>query len=60
MKKVLKEIQDGTFAKDWILENQANRPHFNAVRRMEKEHLIEKVGAELREKMTWKKQEYKE
>lgn len=60
MKKVLKEIQDGTFAKDWILENQANRPHFNAVRRMEKEHLIEKVGAELRDKMTWKKQEYKE
>ncbi len=60
MKKILSEIQDGTFAKDWILENQANRPHFNAVRRMEKEHLIEKVGAELREKMTWKKQEYKE
>lgn len=60
MKKVLKEIQDGTFAKDWILENQANRPHFNAVRRMEREHLIEKVGAELRDKMTWEKKSYEE
>lgn len=60
MKKVLSEIQDGSFARDWILENQANRPHFNARRRMEKEHLIEKTGSELREKMTWKKQDYKE
>lgn len=60
MKKVLAEIQDGSFARDWILENQANRPNFNAMRRMEKEHLIEKTGAELREKMSWKKQDYKE
>lgn len=60
MKKVLSEIQDGSFARDWILENQANRPHFNAVRRMESEHLIEKTGKELREKMSWKKQDYKE
>lgn len=60
MKKVLSEIQDGSFARDWILENQANRPHFNAVKRMEKEHLIETTGAELRSKMTWKKEEYKD
>ena len=60
MKKVLAEIQDGTFAREWILENQAGRPHFNAVKRMEREHLIEKTGAELREKMSWKKQDYKE
>ncbi|NLG13454.1 MAG: ketol-acid reductoisomerase [Lentisphaerae bacterium] len=60
MRKVLSEIQDGTFARNWILENQANRPHFNAMRRMEKEHLMEKTGEELRAKMTWKKKEYKE
>ncbi|NLM13901.1 MAG: ketol-acid reductoisomerase [Epulopiscium sp.] len=53
MKKVLKEIQDGTFAKNWILENQANRPSFNARRRMEAEHQIEKVGKELRKMMSW-------
>ncbi len=54
MKKVLTEIQDGTFARNWILENQANRPGFNAKRRMESEHLVEKVGAELRKNMSWK------
>jgi ketol-acid reductoisomerase len=51
MKKVLSEIQDGTFAKNWILENQSGRASFNAKRRIEAEHLSEKVGAELREKM---------
>lgn len=55
MKKVLTEIQNGEFARDWILENKANRPSFLAKRRMEKEHLVEKVGAELREKMSWRK-----
>ncbi|MDN5277631.1 MAG: ketol-acid reductoisomerase [Clostridiales bacterium] len=53
MKKVLAEIQDGTFAKKWILENQANRPHFNAMRKKEQEHPIEKVGKELRKMMPW-------
>lgn len=53
MKKVLNEIQDGTFARNWILENQANRPHFNAVRRIESEHQIEKVGKDLRKMMSW-------
>ena len=57
MKKVLTEIQNGSFAREWILENQANRPSFLARRRMEKEHLVEKVGAELREKMIWNKGE---
>lgn len=55
MKKVLGEIQDGTFARNWILENQANRPNFNARRRMEKEHPVEKVGRELRKMMSWNK-----
>ncbi|GAB7388562.1 ketol-acid reductoisomerase [Bacillaceae bacterium] len=55
MRKVLAEIQDGTFAKEWILENQANRASFNARRRMEREHQIEKVGAQLREMMAWLK-----
>ncbi len=53
MKKVLTEIQDGTFAKKWLLENQVGRPTFNAMRRMEAEHPIEKVGKELREMMSW-------
>lgn len=48
MKKVLAEIQDGTFAKNWLLENQTNRPFFNATERKDAEHQIEKVGAELR------------
>ena len=55
MKKVLGEIQNGEFARDWMLENQANRPSFLAKRRMEKEHLVEKVGVELRSKMIWQK-----
>ncbi|MFV0504501.1 MAG: ketol-acid reductoisomerase [Lachnospirales bacterium] len=55
MKKVLKEIQEGTFARNWILENQAGRPGFLARRRIETEHQIEKVGAELRKKMLWVK-----
>ena len=53
MKKVLTEIQDGTFAREWILENKVNRPHFNAARRMESEHELEKVGAELRKMYSW-------
>ena len=53
MKKVLKEIQDGTFARNWILENQANRPYFNAKRQMESEIQLEVVGKELRSKMNW-------
>ncbi len=53
MKKVLNEIQDGTFARNWLTENMVGRPHFNAMRRIEKEHQIETVGKELREMMSW-------
>ncbi|MDF9408540.1 ketol-acid reductoisomerase [Pelotomaculum isophthalicicum JI] len=55
MKKVLEEIQNGEFAKRWILENQANRPVFNAMAKREKELLIEKIGADLRAMMPWLK-----
>ena len=51
MKKMLAEIQSGEFAKGWVLENQANRPMFNAINRRENEHLLTKVGQELRAKM---------
>jgi len=53
MADILAEIQDGTFAKEWILENQANRPVYNALKRSEENDLIEEVGAELREMMPW-------
>ncbi|NLM21745.1 MAG: ketol-acid reductoisomerase [Peptococcaceae bacterium] len=53
MRQVLKEIQTGEFAKNWLLENQVGRPVFNARTRMDEEHLIEKVGKELRSMMTW-------
>ncbi|HEY8346177.1 MAG TPA: ketol-acid reductoisomerase [Symbiobacteriaceae bacterium] len=53
MKQVLREIQDGTFAKNWILENQVGRPQFNALRRKNADHPIEKVGRELRAMMSW-------
>jgi ketol-acid reductoisomerase len=53
MRQILSEIQDGSFAKEWILENQAGRPMFNAIKRMEAEHPIEVVGAELRKMMPW-------
>jgi len=55
MEQMLAEIQDGTFAKEWILENQAGRPVYNSLKRMDEEHLIEKVGAELRQMMPWLK-----
>jgi len=57
MKKVLSEIQDGTFARNWILENQSNRAGFSAVRRQEAEHPIEAVGKELRSMMSWVKKD---
>ncbi len=53
MKKVLKEIQEGEFARNWILENKAGRPSFMAKRRIESEHLIEKTGKKLRAMMPW-------
>jgi ketol-acid reductoisomerase len=53
MKKILAEIQDGTFAKDWLLENQVGRPFFNAMRDKESNFLIEKVGKEIRAMIPW-------
>lgn len=55
MEQILSEIQDGTFAREWILENQAGRPSFNAYRRHEAEHQIEEVGKKLRAMMPWLK-----
>jgi ketol-acid reductoisomerase len=51
MKQLLKEIQDGTFAKNWVGEHKAGRPHFNATRKAEQTQLLEKVGADLRAMM---------
>ena len=53
MKKVLTDIQDGTFAKNWLLENQAGCPSFRAMRRNQAQHQAEKVGAELRKLYSW-------
>ncbi|MBI4187295.1 MAG: ketol-acid reductoisomerase [Chloroflexi bacterium] len=55
MEQILAEIQDGTFAKEWILENQARRPVYNALKRMDAEHPLEVVGRELRQMMPWLK-----
>jgi ketol-acid reductoisomerase len=55
MKKVLAEVQDGSFAKRWIKENEDGRSNFEKMRQSEKNLLVEKVGAELREKMLWRK-----
>lgn len=56
MRRILREIQTGQFAREWILENQAGRPSFLAMRASEREHPIEKVGAEMRAMMGWLKQ----
>ncbi len=53
MKKVLKEIQDGTFASKWIAENKNGRTHFNAARVSEASHLLEDVGKEIRSMYSW-------
>jgi len=53
MKKMLREIQDGSFAKEWILENQTGRPGYNALMREEAAHPIEEVGKKLRAMMPW-------
>jgi ketol-acid reductoisomerase len=53
MRRILEEIQSGSFAKEWMLENQANRPVFNALTRRGEEHPIEEVGRRLRALMPW-------
>jgi ketol-acid reductoisomerase len=56
MRQVLAEIQSGQFAREWILENMAGRPVFNALKRMGDEHPIETVGKRLRGMMPWLQQ----
>ncbi|MDZ5472305.1 ketol-acid reductoisomerase [Bacillus sp. 31A1R] len=56
MKQVLKEIQQGEFAKKWILENQAGRPTYYAMKKAEQIHPLEEVGSQLREMMSWIKE----
>jgi ketol-acid reductoisomerase len=53
MEELLEEIQTGEFAREWILENRANRPVFSRLRELEAQHPIEIVGAELRKMMPW-------
>ncbi|MBI1869895.1 MAG: ketol-acid reductoisomerase [Chlamydiae bacterium] len=53
MKEILTEIQTGEFAREWILENKANRPVYNAILKRDSEHSIEKVGEKLRKLMPW-------
>jgi ketol-acid reductoisomerase len=53
MKRILSEIQDGHFAREWILENRANAPSFKALRRRERGSLVEEVGRRLRKLMSW-------
>ena len=53
MRQILSEIQSGYFAREWILENQAGRPIYNALKRQGEEHLIEVVGKKLRSMMSW-------
>jgi ketol-acid reductoisomerase len=55
MRGVLTDIQEGTFARNWLLENQVNRPYFNAKKRIESESLLEKTGQKLRSLMSWLK-----
>ena len=53
MKKILSEVKDGSFAKEWIAENEKGCPKFKSLREKEKRHLIEKVGKELRSMMSF-------
>lgn len=53
MKGILKDIQTGQFAKEWMSENQVGRPVYNAIKKQDEEHLIETVGAKLRGMMSW-------
>ena len=53
MEEVLEEVQDGTFARQWILENQAGRPNYDQLKTAEENHEIEGVGEELRGLFSW-------
>jgi hypothetical protein len=53
MRRLLREVQDGSFAREWLAENRAGRPNFERLRRADRDHLIEEVGARLRAMMPW-------
>jgi ketol-acid reductoisomerase len=53
MRRILAEVQDGSFAKEWLAENRAGRPNFERLRQEDRDHLIEQVGAKLRAMMPW-------
>ena len=53
MEEVLEEVQDGTFARQWITENQAGRPNYDQIKTAEENHEIEDVGEELRGLFSW-------
>jgi ketol-acid reductoisomerase len=53
MKQLLAEIRDGSFARRWIEENERGRPEFERLREQDRNHLIERVGSELRSQMAW-------
>ncbi len=53
MRRILEEIQDGSFAREWVLENQVNRPRYTALLKREEKHPVEEVGKRLREMMPW-------
>jgi ketol-acid reductoisomerase len=53
MRKILAEIQNGQFAKEWLLENKVGRPQFNAIARRQADHPVEEVGKQLRSMMSW-------
>jgi ketol-acid reductoisomerase len=55
MRKILKEVQDGEFAREWILENMAGKPVYNKLKKAGADHTIEKVGKQLRAMMSWLK-----
>ncbi len=57
MKNVLKDIQEGTFARNWLLENQVGRPYFNAMKRINADTLLESTGERLRSLMSWLKKD---
>jgi ketol-acid reductoisomerase len=53
MRRILEAIQDGSFAREWLAESRAGRPNFERIRQADKDHEIERVGAELRAMMPW-------
>jgi ketol-acid reductoisomerase len=53
MRRILQEVQDGRFAREWLAENKVGRPNFDRMRKADHEHLIEQVGKKLRAMMPW-------